>query len=177
MGLRGVLVLFAVALLGVAGAIFFFMPGTPPSSASYTFQDWLVRCQTVKEKLACGLTQQVLDQRSRGTVLQLSLAEGPDGTRVLGTLVPLGVSVPDGVTLQVGEATRKFGYTQCLPGGCIASLKADDEIVAKMKAGGEARLAVVDRMGRPVVMPVSLKGFADAFDKMTSPQGGWWPFG
>lgn len=179
---QSLLVFGALVFLGVGAAIAFWPQGTSdqsPNAASFAFQDWLVRCQSVQDKAGCGLTQQVVDQRLARAVLQLTVTSAEAGGAKMAAVVPLGVSVPDGVTLQVGEETRKFDYVQCLPGGCVALLDVDEALVGKMKSASDARLGVVDRTGAPIAMPVSLKGFAPAFDKMESKGGlgggaSWW---
>lgn len=175
------LVFGAIILMGAAGAIVLWQGAREeePTAASFAFQDWSVRCQVVSGASGCGLTQQVVDARLGGPVLQLTMVATPSGKGKLAIVVPLGVSVPDGVTLQVGDLTRRLDYAQCLSGGCVALLDADGELIDKMKAGGDTRVGVVDRTGAPVAVPVSLKGFAPAYEKMRSKSGGgsgaaWW---
>jgi invasion protein IalB len=171
------LILVALVLLVAGGVILWTMGGreTPAATAS-RFDDWLVRCQAAKQgELACALSQHVLDRRTGRSLVQLTVSAAPGGENLLGIVVPLGVSVPDGVTLQTGDATRRLAYTQCLPGGCIATLKLDATVIEKMKSTPEARLAVIDRRGQPVVMPVSLKGFAPAFAALNSSGNSWLP--
>lgn len=66
-----------------------------------------------------------------------------------------------------------------LSGGCVALFDSDGELIEKMRAGGDARVGVVDRTGAPVAVPVSLKGFGAAYEKLRS-NGGiasgdpWW---
>ena len=174
--MRTPLILVAVALIAVGAGAFFFMAGggNEPANATYSFDDWQMHCQAEKTGRVCGLTQQLVDRQAGRAVLQVSFGAAPNGAHVLGVVVPLGVSVPDGVTLQVADATRKFEYSQCLPGGCIASLAVDDALIDKMKATPDAKLAVIDRTGKPVVMPISLKGFGPAIEKMNASGGGGW---
>lgn len=184
---------FAVigGLLLVAGAgfgVWMLMSGSPsslgaggPTTASFGFDAWLVRCQTVKEHVGCGMSQQILDQRSRRPVLQLHLARAPKGDgHQLVAIMPLGVTVPPGIVIQIGANKRNVAFTQCLPGGCVAPAAVDAAYLAVLKSGAEARVGVVDRRGQTVAVPFSLKGFAPAFDKMEE-RGGmgsggatWW---
>ena len=180
---QGRLVYVALALILIGGGAMFWRSGSSssdaPNMATFGFQDWLVRCQAVKDSAGCGITQQILDQRSGQPVLQLALASTKAGYQ-LAVVVPLGVSVPDGVTVQIGDATRKIGYTQCLPGGCVAPLATDAALIDKMKSATDARIAVIDRTGKPIAVPFSLKGFGPAFDKMETKGGlgsagsSWW---
>jgi invasion protein IalB len=155
--------------------------GEKPSATTFGFQDWLVRCQAVKEDVGCGMSQQILDQRARQPILQLHLARAPTGSgHQLVIVLPLGVSVPSGILLQAGDAKRNVAFTQCLPGGCVAPLAADAALIDVLKSAKSGRVGVVDRMGKSVGVPFSLKGFAPAFEKMES-HGGigkndatWW---
>ena len=155
--------------------------GEKPSAETFGFQDWLVRCQAVKEDVGCGMSQQILDQRARQPILQLHLARAPSGGgHQLVAVLPLGVSVPAGIVLQAGHAKRNVAFTQCLPGGCVAPLAADTALIETLKSAKDGRVAVVDRAGKTVAVPFSLKGFAPAFEKMES-HGGigkngatWW---
>lgn len=178
---QGWLVFGALVLMAAAGAIVLWQSAREqtPATANFGFDDWSVRCQTVAGAAGCGLTQQVIDARLGGPVLQLTMVATPSGEGKLAIVVPLGVSVPDGATLQVADLTRRIDYAQCLSGGCVALLDVDGELIEKMKAGGDARVGVVDRAGAPVAVPVSLKGFAAAYETMRSKggmggDGSWW---
>src|SRR5262249_21337741 len=127
------------------------------------------------------MSQQILDQRTRQSVVQIHLADAVKGEgQQLVVVLPLGVTVPSGIVMQIGDLKRNVAFTQCLPGGCVAPIKADQQLVDKMKAGGEARVIVLDRLGKQVAVPFSLQGFAPAFEKMEA-HGGiansdatWW---
>jgi len=155
--------------------------GGGPSTASFGFDAWLVRCQAVKEDVGCGISQQILDQRSRQPILQLILGRAPSGKGHQFVIVmPLGVTVPPGIAIQIGDTKRTVAFTQCLPGGCVAPLPVDDAFLDVLKSNTEGRVGVVDRRGQTVAVPFSLKGFVGAFDKMEE-HGGigadgatWW---
>jgi len=152
-----------------------------PNSASFGFQSWLVRCQAGEAKVGCGMSQTILDQRTRQSVLQLHLARAvKDEGHQLVVVLPLGVTVPSGIVIQIGDLKRNVAFTQCLPGGCLAPIKADGALIEKMKASAEGRAIVLDRIGKQVAVPFSLKGFGPAYEKMEE-KGGiensgatWW---
>lgn len=152
-----------------------------PTTASFGFDAWLVRCQTAKEGVGCGMSQQIVDQQSRQPILQLILGRAPSGKgHQLVAIMPLGVTVPPGIAIQIGETKRNVAFIQCLPGGCVAPLPVDDALLGALKSGKEGRVGVVDRRGQTVAVPFSLKGFAGAFDKMEelggigSDSATWW---
>jgi invasion protein IalB len=172
-----------LVLAGTGYAVWNFMaPGTPsPNSSSFGFEAWLVRCETAGDKAGCGMSQRVMDQRSSRPVLQLHLGRAPKGEgHQLVAVLPLGVSVPQGIAIEIGKTKRNVAFTQCLPGGCVAPLAVDQALAETMKAGGEGRVGVVDREGKTVAVPFSLKGFAPAFKKMEEQSGiangdaTWW---
>jgi invasion protein IalB len=152
-----------------------------PTSATFGYDAWLVRCQAAGDKVGCGMSQQVLDQGSRQSVLQLHLARAPKGDgHQLVAVLPLGVSVPQGILIQIGESKRNVAFTQCLPAGCVAPTAVDAAFLATLKSGKEGRIGVIGRTGKTVAVPFSLKGFGAAFEKMEE-RGGiansdatWW---
>lgn len=174
-----------IVVLAGAAAVVWSLAGSAtknaPTSASFGYDAWLVRCQSANDKVGCGMTQKILDKRSRQAVLQLHLGRAPSGEgHQLVAVLPLGVSVPQGILIQIGESKRTVAFTQCLPGGCVAPTPVDAAFLDVLKAGNEGRVAVLDRNGKAVAVPFSLKGFAAAYDKMEE-HGGigegdatWW---
>ena len=173
----------ALLLVGLGIAVWGWRGGTAetPTTASFGFEDWLVRCQAVEGNVGCGMSQQILDKGSGQSVLQLHMARAPSGTGYqLAIVLPLGVTVAGGTAIQVGDLKRNAAFTQCLPGGCIAPIAADAALIEKFKSTPDGHVGVIDRFGKPVSIPFSLKGFGPAFEKMES-QGGmgtsgatWW---
>jgi invasion protein IalB len=181
---RGGLALAGGLLVIVGAGIAFWQwtaPVEAPTSATFGFEDWLVRCQTTDGKAGCGISQQILDQKSRRPLLQLHLARAAAGEgHQLVIVLPLGVTVPPGTIVQAGEVKRNGAFVQCLPAGCIAPIEVDDEFLAAMKSAKDGRVGVVDRVGKTIAIPFSLKGFTPALEKMEE-QGGiansdatWW---
>jgi invasion protein IalB len=173
--------LLALAAGGIALANLGGTSAEGPSSSSFGFQDWLVRCQTAGGKTACTMSQQILAPTSRQAILQLHVGRAPDGNgHQLVVVMPLGVAVASGIAIQIGEAKRNVAFTQCLPGGCVAPTTVDATLLELLKTGASGRVGVVDRVGKTVAVPFSAKGFASAFAKMDERGGAgendatWW---
>src|SRR5262245_2808635 len=117
---RGRLGLFALALILVGGVIALWNMGgssqeNTPTAASFGFQDWLVRCQTVQAQVGCGMSQQILNQQTRQAVVQLHVGRAPSGVGYhLVLILPLGVTIAKGAVLEVGDMKRTVAFTQCL---------------------------------------------------------------
>lgn len=59
----------------------------------------------------------------------------------------------------------KLRFAACDPFGCLASAKADEALVKKLKAGGKITIVAVDVSGVPVRYPtLPLTGFTAAYD-------------
>lgn len=165
-----------VVLAGVGFVVWNLMSSSPsttgPSSASFGFDAWLVRCQAVGDKTGCGMSQRILDKQSGQSVLQLHLGRSATGDgHQLVAVLPLGVTVPPGIVIQIGQNKRNVAFTQCLPGGCVAPLAIDAATLDAFRSGTEGRVGVVDRRGQTVAVPFSLKGFGGAFEKMNEHGG------
>jgi invasion protein IalB len=137
------------------------------SSAQFGFEAWLVHCDGIDSRVGCGMSQRILDQGSRRPVLQLHFSRARKGKgHQLVAVLPLGVSVPPGIAIEIAKTKRSIAFTQCFKGGCVAPLAVDEPFIETMKANGEGRVGVVDRAGKTVVISFSLKGFASAFKKL-----------
>jgi invasion protein IalB len=58
-------------------------------------------------------------------------------------------------------------YASCIPNGCIVGVNLDDEQLAALKRGGEARFTFQDGRRRSITVPVSLQGFTAAIDSIS----------
>jgi invasion protein IalB len=84
------------------------------------------------------------------------------GRRMSSFIVPAGIRIfVDGDK----KAPIKLKFAACDPFGCLASGKADDAVVKKLKAGGKITIVAVDVSGVPVRYPtLPLTGFTAAYD-------------
>ena len=84
-------------------------------------------------------------------------------TRLSGSSVQLGLALEPGVGLTLGtDPVRVFPYRTCGQGGCIAVLVMDDKTSAAFKSAKDGRVLVAGLDGKPVAIPLSLKGYSDA---------------
>ena len=76
--------------------------------------------------------------------------------------------VPAGIRIFIDKDKKtpiKLKFAACDPFGCLASSKADDEVIKKLKAGGKITIVAVDVSGVPVRYPaLPLTGFTAAYD-------------
>ena len=128
-----------------------------------TYQDWRTACPpaTLKDQ-KCQMMQDVLDSKTSQPVVRVAI-----GTRErqaeLGLTLPLGLALEPGIGLTLGtDPVRVFPYRTCGQGGCIAVLDLDAKTIASMKSSKDAKILVAGLDGKPVAIPMSLKGYSDA---------------
>lgn len=67
---------------------------------------------------------------------------------------------------QVDEYVGIVGFVRCLPGGCVAEVILEDELVAKLRSGGNAVFIVYKTPEEGIGIPITLKGFGEGFDAL-----------
>jgi invasion protein IalB len=128
-----------------------------------SFQDWRTACPAASAKDAsCEIIQDIVDNQSHNQIARVALAKD-NGKPVLGVTLPLGVLLPAGAGIQFGtDPVKRIDYRTCNTLGCIAELTLDDKLQASLDAGKDGRLLFAGLDGKPVAVPLTLKGFADA---------------
>ena len=82
-------------------------------------------------------------------------------------VLPLGVSLPGGVSITVDDGQPvRLRYERCDGAGCVAPLALGQELIAALKGGRWARVAFFDPSGQEISVPVSLLGFTAGFNAL-----------
>ncbi|NIR31595.1 MAG: invasion associated locus B family protein [Gammaproteobacteria bacterium] len=147
-------------------------PEQGPEQDVQVYQDWRVRCESGNEsQQRCIMFQNLVYQDSGQTVLSIQIGRNTATERPAAVfIVPLGVILPPGVSMEIDGGSRtKIDYQQCNRQSCIAPLPLNDTLLGTMKRGLEAQVtfhAVVQGSRRPITVPVSLKGFTAALNRI-----------
>ncbi len=135
-----------------------------------TFQDWTLACFDRQDgSQACRMLQNVANDQGQ-VVMQAAVIRLPDGNSGLLFNLPLGVWLPEGVTIQVdGGEQISVPYARCLPAPdqCRVELVLDDQRLAQLKAGTRITVTFYGPRQEPVRATVSLLGFTAAFDRLS----------
>ena len=164
----------AAGLVLAAGAALAQAPSdqTAPPRADVvkTVGDWQVRCFSVQNQNPCDQFWQQVDSRSGQREVAISIAYSPSMDRNLVVItVPLGVSIPKGVTFQTDNYTSPLlHYRVCSREGCFVQVADNAFVESLAKSGPDAKLNIAGDDGKTYSLPVSLKGFAGAHDEMMS---------
>jgi invasion protein IalB len=139
------------------------------------FKDWTVRCgrQAEQGPEVCEMQQQRVDKEGR-TVMAVAVGRVP-GSSDLGLLimVPLGILLPAGVTLQIDSGSEMpLQVNRCERNGCRIELLLEQELLTRLKSGSQAKVffEAFDPQGerRRLGVPISLLGFTAALNQVTS---------
>jgi invasion protein IalB len=160
--------LFAGAMLAQGAA------AQAPQRTTATYEDWTVRCETRAEppnQKVCEIVQSTQMQGQPNPVTQIAIGRANKGEPLKILLqVPINVWLPTNVRLVIAEKEPPVVATfkRCLPAACLADGDLKDDVVKKMRALTEnGKLEFKDAAQRDVAIPVSFKGFAQAFDQMS----------
>jgi invasion protein IalB len=149
-------------------------PGTPtvPQRTTATYEDWTVRCETrgtppVKQ---CEMVQAVTAQGQANPVTQVAVgrAAPKDPVRMVFQL-PVNVWIPAGVRFVFDTKVQPLaaGFKWCAPAGCFADIDLNNDLVKRIRAQTvRGRFDFKDAAQRDVTIPVSFKGFGQAFDAL-----------
>ncbi|WP_174801039.1 invasion associated locus B family protein [Martelella limonii] len=141
------------------------------SSINETYQDWRVTCVTndVGARCAMVFNQVAKDTGQRVLTVELSLPPGVD--TVQGAIIaPFGLALAQGARVTVDEESegKLFGFSTCLPQGCLVPLEFDATMLESLKGGNVMNITVQPIDGTNMVrFPVSLKGFTAAYKRLS----------
>jgi len=158
------------------------LPGLSAPENGKVFQDWVVNCESLEQpENEEAAQEEKADEAERCYIVQIiSLKETnqrlvhmavghltAEQTPAAIITLPLGVSLPPGLGLQIddGEAQR-FAVERCHVGGCVGALALNNEAIEAMKKGENALVIFYDTNRREVGVNISLKGFTAGFDSL-----------
>ncbi|MEL6689965.1 MAG: invasion associated locus B family protein [Pseudomonadota bacterium] len=136
------------------------------------FGDWAHRCVTTEDGNDPCNSYQLLFDQSGNSVAEISLIPLAAGGQAVagGTIItPLETLLTRQITLQIDEgAGRRYPFTFCSRGGCVARVGFTADDINAMKRGANATLTIVPAGSpdNPVSLAVSLSGFTAAFDAL-----------
>lgn len=128
------------------------------------FGDWVFGCRAISaDKNVCALSQTIVSKENNRLMARLSLQNDKTKGPELIALVPLGVHLPSGVTGTLDQG-RPFQFTvqRCTRQSCIASVKADSNLLKSLQSGEKFSLSFYGQPeDKPMVLTGTLKGLAD----------------
>lgn len=144
----------------------------PAQTAPQTklYGDWGVRCYAAASASPCEMQEVVTQNKTGQRVMSTSIAYAPAQNRYVFQLsVPLGVSLAKGARIVAdGYNGAPMAFRRCDRGGCYVEGLIDTKTLDALQAAtGAGKIEIVSPTGKPIDLPFSLKGFADARKAMT----------
>lgn len=146
---------------------------TPPQRTTATYEDWTVRCEMIDTKKTCEMVQTMQIKGQAQPVTQIAIGQlTKDGTFKIVFQVPINVWLPADVTLKTDDKDSGLvgSYRRCLPTACFADADLKDAQIVKLRGLTEnGKLQFKDAGQQDIAVPVSFKGFAQAYDALQKP--------
>lgn len=128
---------------------------------------WGIKCDKSGDHKQCSMVQEFRIKKDNQLVLQVEIR--PDGAHVAtGVLtLPFGVSVTDGVSLQVDSGPDvRMPFSTCLPQGCLVPLRLDGSLLSALRRGKTLKLTTSVPGSGPVSFEMTLQGFSEGYSRM-----------
>ncbi|MFD2207896.1 invasion associated locus B family protein [Kiloniella antarctica] len=134
--------------------------------------NWASHC-TVNAPVSCYIIHNVTLGGNPKPVLTMAMGRPVNGSADVTSLIltlPLGVRLPEGFSLEVGSSIRRsYPFERCIVSGCQAEISVDPQLLQEFKSQNEGRVVFFDAVKKPIAVPFSLKGFTNAFSRVTNP--------
>jgi invasion protein IalB len=144
------------------------------SMSSEAFGNWSLECFTPAfDGGACQISHRVTSRDAKQVVLVMALSAtaSQEGAAVQLAL-PLGISLPTGVRLVIGDGYQnQVALQRCTPQGCIVEGRGSPELLAAMKREASGNIVVKNEQGQDISLPFSLNGFTASYAAMLARNG------
>jgi len=160
-GARGVRAAVLCILAFGAGAL------TQPTPAPAQAQPiWGVNCAGTPGGLDCRAIQ-AAQMTNTGQVTLAVRVPAETKNPVMLLLLPMGIYLPSGVTVQFGQdAAKTVPLQNCDGAGCLAEYAITEAEIAAMLKGSAVTISVRDRDKQPISVQVPGTGFPAAYAKI-----------
>lgn len=133
---------------------------------------WLINCASGVSgtDLECQASQNLTESKTGQRVLTLTVRrQGEKGELTLLLALPHGLFLPSGVSYQVDEGEKATAAIQTSDqNGAYAAVPLTPALLKTLKSGTTLSIGMEAVTRKPVTIPVPLKGFTAAVDKMVA---------
>jgi invasion protein IalB len=145
-----------------------------PQRTTASYGDWVVRCETAAgppPTKNCDMEQlaQVQGQANPISRVAIPLPQKGEPPKLFVQL-PINVSFMAPLKITAGEkdAGITAPFRRCVPAGCFVEIELKDDLQKKFRAAATepGKITFKDAADRDVAIPLSFKGFAQAFEAL-----------
>lgn len=148
-------------------------PGAEPTVTTSVFGDWTLRCAPAAAPAArtCEVIQSIVLEGRTAPTAQLVVGRlTPKDPLRVAVVLPNNVALAAPPRVSTGEADPRpldLAWRRSLPAGCFADAIGPDQTLAAWRTATEpGRILFADGAGRPITLPVSFRGLAQALDAL-----------
>jgi len=145
-----------------------------PQQTTATYGDWVVQCvqnNSPPSEPVCDMAQVTQLQGKNVPFSRVAIGRPEKGQPVkLIVQVPVNASFRTDVHIQTADADPGViaPFADCTPNGCFSEFDLKEDIMKKLReADGVGKLSFVDAGGHDVTVPISFKGFSQAFEALS----------
>jgi invasion protein IalB len=144
-----------------------------PQRTTATYGDWVVRCDTLPgppPQKSCDMEQLAQLQGQSAPISRAAVPQPPKGEQAkLFIQLPVNVSLAAPVRVEADSKDPGIStpFRRCVPAGCFAEIELKEELQKKFRASPDpGKITFKDSAEHDVVIPLSFKGFGQAFDAL-----------
>ena len=145
-----------------------------PKMTTASFGDWTLRCQRLEKDNSvefCEILQSLVQQGAQNALMVVAVGRPqPKSAYKITVLLPVDASFPGNLNLTLGEKDEvalTLDWRRCLPSGCAADQELSEASIKLLKSTKIGRVKFKVATGSEVALPISLNGFAQAFDSLS----------
>ena len=138
-------------------------PAAPPAQPT-----WVVNCMSTQAGFDCSASQAFFVKETGQRLLSMAVRVPPNNDPDLLLLLPLGIYLPAGVSLQFGkeEAVKKIAIQSCDKNGCRAEYDISNGEIAAMLKGADLTISFQNLEKDPLIIQLPVLGFPAAYAKI-----------
>jgi len=144
-----------------------------PQRTTASYGDWVVRCETTAgppPQKNCDMEQlaQVQGQANPISRVAVPLPQKGEPPKMFIQLpINVSFSAPLKITVDAKDAGITTPFRRCVPAGCFGEVELKEDLQKKFRGSNEAgKITFKDAADRDVAIPLSFKGFAQAFEAL-----------
>jgi invasion protein IalB len=144
-----------------------------PQRTTASYGDWVVRCEVVAgppPQKNCDMEQLAQVQGQANPISRVAIPLPPKGEPPkLFVQLPINVSfmAPLKIMTNDKDAGITAPFRRCVPAGCFVEIELKDDLQKKFRGSAEpGKITFKDAADRDVAIPLSFKGFAQAFEAL-----------
>jgi invasion protein IalB len=147
-------------------------PAEGPQRTSASYGDWVVRCEITTAQPPqknCDMEQLAQMQGQTNPISRVAIplpAKGQPARLII--QVPVNVSLAAPVRISADNKDHlTVAFHRCIPAGCFADTELKEDEIKRFRVETAAgKLLYKDSADRDVTIPLSFKGFGQAFDAL-----------